>query len=304
MSRNAAYILGMLLTIIVGTLLYFNFCSECQPVLSETETSTTEQVEVETIPEPTFFPFSVQDGDYAFEVNDNFNFDISTENFNLPISENVENGIESLKSYLNENPEKIINITGLYKSDEPNNTAFPNLGKARANAVKNYLVSKGILSSQTNTSGHLLDDLIADGNTFFGPVNYSIDNRSENADEELKLLHDEILANPLVLYFETGEAAINLTAEQRQKIANISKYLDKVDDARCLVIGHTDNTGNRTTNIGLGQDRANFAKSYLVRNGIADEKIVSSSKGPDQPIASNDTEEGRSKNRRVEVTLN
>ena len=62
--------------------------------------------------------------------------------------------------------------------------------------------------------------------------------------DALKVLHDEIVANPLILYFKTGEAEIQLSSSQRQKVANIANYLDKVDDARCRIIGHSDNTGN------------------------------------------------------------
>jgi len=107
-----------------------------------------------------------------------------------------------------------------------------------------------------------------------------------------------------VLHFNTGQAAINLTAEQRQKIADISRYLDKVDGATCSVVGHTDNTGARATNIQLGQGRADFGKAYLVRNGIPDSKINASSKGPDEPIADNSTETGRAENRRTVITIN
>ena len=107
-----------------------------------------------------------------------------------------------------------------------------------------------------------------------------------------------------MLNFNTGQAAINLTPEQRQKVADISRYLDKVNDASCSVVGHTDNTGSRATNIQLGQERADFVKAYLTRNGILESKISATSQGPDSPIASNDTEEGRTKNRRTVVTLN
>ena len=54
----------------------------------------------------------------------------------------------------------------------------------------------------------------------------------------------------------------------------------------------------------LGKERAEFAKSYLMKNGIAADKIIVSSKGQSQPIATNATEEGRVKNRRTVITLN
>lgn len=303
MTKNLPYLLGMIITILIGTFFYFTYCSDCRLATAETEQVQEEIIPVKE-PEPTSFPFSVKDGEYAFDVNDNFNFDLSSSSVLMPLSENVSNGVESLKSYLLENSNKVINITGLYRSDEDNPSAFPNLGLARANAVKNYLVANGIPSVQTSIFGKLMDELLPIDNTLLGPITYEIEKGNENAGEALEALHDEIIANPLVLYFQTGQAAINLTTEQRQKVANISSYLDKVEGASCKVVGHTDNTGNRITNIGLGQERADFAKAYLVSNGISADKINTSSQGPDSPIATNATEEGRSKNRRTVVTLN
>lgn len=304
MTRNLTYLLGMIITILAGIYFYLSCCSECG---NQTVDAKTEAVKEEIVPlkEPkaTSFPFSFKDGDYAYDVQDNFNFNLSSDEFLTPLSDKVGTGINSLKDFLGANSDKIINITGLYKGDETNASAFPNLGLARANKVKNYLVSQGIPSSQTNTFGRLMDDFLPLDGTLMGPVTYEITDKAENADDELKALYDDIKANPLVLYFNTGEAAINLTPEQREKVAKISRYLDQVDGAECNVVGHTDGTGSRTTNIRLGQERADFAKAYLTRNGIPTAKINSSSQGPDDPIATNATDEGRSKNRRTVVTL-
>jgi OOP family OmpA-OmpF porin len=56
-------------------------------------------------------------------------------------------------------------------------------------------------------------------------------------------------------------------------------------------------------NTQLGQNRADFAKEYLAKNGISADRIISSSKGPDEPIADNATTEGKAKNRRTVVTI-
>ncbi|WP_245628238.1 OmpA family protein [Croceitalea dokdonensis] len=292
----------MIITIATGTFLYFSLCSDCQLAAAEPEKVIEEDAVVAT-PDPTSFPFAVADGDFELNVNDNFNFDLSNYGILVPLTENLKGGISNLVNFLKENQTKVINITGLYRSDEENPSAFPNLGLARATAVKNYLVEQGISSAQTNTFGKLMENLIPDGNTLRGPVTFNLSEGANVENEDLKALYDEIKANPLVLYFNTGEAAINLSLEQRQKVAKIARYLDKVPDAGCDVIGHTDNTGSRATNLALGKERADFAKSYLVRNGITAEKINSLSKGPDAPIASNGTEEGRSKNRRTVITL-
>ncbi|CDF81104.1 OmpA/MotB family protein [Formosa agariphila KMM 3901] len=305
MSKKAVYLLGILLTIILGTILYCNLCTTCcvqeeivaEPVVVEPKAATMN-------------PFLLNDsnGDLKLNVNDNINFKASGITILTPISSSVENAIDSLKVYLDANPLKTIGITGLYTSEETNNSAFPNLGLARANAVKNYYVSKGISSQQIDTFGTLQDSMIPDQDSvYYGPENYSISTRDESDNshlDALQLIKDEIEANPLVMYFDTAKASISLSAEQREKVAKISRYLDKVEGATTTIVGHTDNTGNADSNVVLGQERADFAKSYFIRNHIPESKITTLSKGQTEPIADNDTEDGRAKNRRTIVILN
>lgn len=301
MTKKTTNLLGIIITILAGTYFYITCCSECG--MSSQEDSQKE-VMAPVVPEATSYPFAFSDGDFTYSTNDNFNFKPSSSEIQMPVSQGVEDGISRLKSFLGENANKVINITGYYKSDEANNSAFPNLGLARANAVKNYFVTKGIPSKSINTTGALMDDLVPKDNIYLGPLGYGLDNMAADAEDKLKELYIRIKSNPLVLQFNTAEASINLTADQRQKFADISTYLDKVDGALANVTGHTDNTGQRATNIRLGQERADFAKAYLVRNGISEDKIIATSKGPDEPIASNATEEGKAQNRRTTITLN
>ncbi|WP_298504251.1 OmpA family protein [uncultured Maribacter sp.] len=301
MTKTTTNLLGIFITILAGTYFYITCCSECGATVKKEPVNETV---IPAKPTATSYPFAFSDGDYAYNDNDNYNFNASTSSILMPLSGKVEEGIASLKSFLGENASKVINITGYYKSDETNDSAFPNLGLARANSVKNHLVANGIHSTQINTFGSLKDEMVAKDNIFLGPIAYGLDNKAENVDDELQALYEKIKANPLVLHFNTAQTSINLNADQRQKVADISRYLDKVDGASANVIGHTDNTGNRNTNIILGQERADFGKAYLVRNGISETKINSSSKGPDNPVASNATEEGRAENRRTVITLN
>ncbi|QLG45520.1 OmpA family protein [Costertonia aggregata] len=300
MSKTTTNLIGILLTILAGTYFYITYCSECSVMAKE---EPKDEVVVPAVPEATSYPFAFSDGDYAYNVNDNYNFNMSSSSILMPLSQKVTDGISSLRTYLSENAEKVLNVTGYYKSDEANKSAFPNLGLARANAVKNHLAENGIPSAQINTMGLLMDDMVADGVVFKGPVSYGLDNKSEDADAEIQALYEKITTNPLVLYFNTGQAAIDLSAEQRQKVADISRYLDKVENARAKVVGHTDNKGQRASNIKLGQERADFAMGYLVQNGIPETKIITTSEGPDSPVESNATEEGRTKNRRTVITL-
>lgn len=292
----------MLITILAGTYFYITCCSSCGTAVKEEPVK--EAVVAPVTPKATSYPFAFSEGDYAYNENDNYNFSTSSSSILTPISQKVTDGITSLKGYLTKNSGKVVNVTGYYKSDETNDTAFPNLGLARANAVKNHMVENGIASNQINTMGKLMDGMIAKDGTFLGPIEYVLGGEAENAGDELQALYDKITADPLVLYFETNQAAINLSAEQRQKVADISRYLDKVPGATCSVVGHTDNVGPSAPNTRLGQGRADFAKNYLTKNGIAASKTNATSKGESQPIESNTDEAGRSKNRRTVVTLN
>jgi len=315
MSKKTSYLLGILLTIVIGTLLYWWLCCCCNCTNCEQENckykNNDEKVIVAPTPtkakEATLNPFKVEDGSFALNVKDNFNFKGSDYHLMKPISDDLKKAVTDLQAYLKDNPSKRIKIVGHYTSNEKNNSAYPNLGLARANAIKNYMMSQGVPSKIIDTYGTLKDELSPDANNiFFGPIDYEIKTIAEgdtSEADELKALRAKIIANPLVLYFKTGQSSINLTVEQRQKIADISKYLDKVDNATCLVVGHTDNTGTADGNIILGQERADFAKKYLVDNEIPTSKIIATSKGETEPIADNNTEEGKAKNRRTVVTL-
>lgn len=319
MSKKTQYLLGILLTLILGTYFYWTLCcSQCSSATNTTEIvqeAEAESQESTTVSAPTPTPvatrnaFAITDanGAFSFTSTDNFNFETSGFTPLSPIASEIDAGIAKLQTYLSENKNKSVAITGLFTSSETNTSAFPNLGIARANAVKNYMVSKGLSSKQLNTFGKLSDELIPEGTIYNGPLEYTIatadEATAEASEEELKALKAKIKANPLVLYFAFGENSIDLSEAQRQKIADIATYLDKVDDASVSVIGHTDNVGSGSANLQMGQERANFVKDYLVTNGIPETKVKAGSRGPDQPIASNNTEAGRAKNRRTVISL-
>ena len=297
-------LLGILITILAGIFLYMQLCSSCNV---STAVDTVEEA-ADTIAEPvapakTSYPFAFGDGEYAYSENDNYNFNVSSSSILMPLAQKVTDGIASLKGFLSGNDGKVINITGYFKSSETNDSAFPDLGLARANAVKNHLVENGVSSAQINTMSKLMDEMVPEDNIYYGPVEYSLGDKAADAEDEIKALYDKIKADPLVLYFDTAEASIDLSVKQRQQVADISRYLDKVENAKCDVVGYTDNEGRRRTNMKLGQERADFAKAYLMQNGIAEGKIKTDSKGQRDPVASNETEEGRAKNRRTVISI-
>ncbi|MGA2587465.1 MAG: OmpA family protein [Candidatus Aminicenantales bacterium] len=100
--------------------------------------------------------------------------------------------------------------------------------------------------------------------------------------------------------FDTGKSAIK--SESAQAIGEIAKLLQADPGLKIHVVGHTDNVGGVDGNIKLSQDRAEAVLQALVRDhGIAPDRLRSYGCGQFAPVASNDTEEGRAKNRRVEL---
>jgi outer membrane protein OmpA-like peptidoglycan-associated protein len=102
------------------------------------------------------------------------------------------------------------------------------------------------------------------------------------------------------VYFDTGKSTIK--PESAQAIGEIAKLLKADPSLKVFVVGHTDNVGAVDGNIKLSQDRAEAVLQALVRDhAIAPDRLKAHGCGQFAPVASNDTEEGRAKNRRVEL---
>jgi OOP family OmpA-OmpF porin len=125
---------------------------------------------------------------------------------------------------------------------------------------------------------------------------YTIRNALRVSASEQGLL-DQTLANRTI-EFETGSAT--LTPQGRTILDQMAAVLTKMTTKQVEIIGHTDTSGNRATNIALSQARADAVKGYLVAKGISPQQLSTLGVGPDQPIASNDTADGRARNRRIE----
>lgn len=106
---------------------------------------------------------------------------------------------------------------------------------------------------------------------------------------------------PLIIYFQHNSNEV--TQDGFDILNRVAEFLTYKPETRISVKGYTDSTGARSYNLSVSQFRANAIKSYLVGKGVAAENITAKGMGPDRPIASNDTAEGREKNRRVEIEI-
>lgn len=120
--------------------------------------------------------------------------------------------------------------------------------------------------------------------------------------------NDDVLRMPEVgkkivlegVTFKTGSA--RLAPESMFILDQAYMTLMENPEVEVEIGGHTDTKGKRSTNLKLSLARANAVKTYLVGKGIAKLRIRTKGYGPDKPVASNKTEEGRAKNRRIEFS--
>lgn len=101
--------------------------------------------------------------------------------------------------------------------------------------------------------------------------------------------------------FKTGTALLN--SSSKVILDEVASTLNDNKHLNFEVAGHTDNTGNYQYNVNLSESRANSVRDYLIIKGVESDRLTAKGYGPDKPVTSNDTREGRSSNRRVELVV-
>jgi outer membrane protein OmpA-like peptidoglycan-associated protein len=112
--------------------------------------------------------------------------------------------------------------------------------------------------------------------------------------------HEQVLILDEVL-FEINSA--HLIEAFTYQLDSLIQFLSTHQAYRVSISGHTDNTGNEDHNLSLSNARAGAVAAYVKKNNIAGHRISFEGLGSTKPIASNETEEGRKKNRRVEIIV-
>lgn len=103
------------------------------------------------------------------------------------------------------------------------------------------------------------------------------------------------------IYFDTDKYDIN--NKSKESLDKLIEIFKKYDNTDILLEGHTDNTGKAEYNMSLSEKRAKSVRDYLVDNGVSSDRFTTKWYGEEQPKHDNETAEGRSQNRRVEVGI-
>ena len=121
--------------------------------------------------------------------------------------------------------------------------------------------------------------------------------------KELKLVPIEVGRSVRLnnIFFDTGKS--ELRPESAPELDRLVTTLNESPKIVIEVRGHTDNTGSNELNAKLSQDRADAVREYFISKGIEPDRIGSKGFGESKPVATNDTDEGRQQNRRVEFVI-
>jgi len=146
-----------------------------------------------------------------------------------------------------------------------------------------------------DTDGDGIPDHLDQCPDVFGSWNYQ---GCPEVSKEVKDVLDRALKG---VNFETGRAV--LTKDSYTVLNNVVTLLKQEPTYKLKISGHTDNQGSLEHNMKLSHDRAQAVEVYLESQGISQSRFIVEGFGPVRPVASNDTEIGRAKNRRVEFMI-
>ncbi len=134
-----------------------------------------------------------------------------------------------------------------------------------------------------------------------------MDAQAEDLQDKLPNARVERLGEGIAVTFDSGILfAVDQSALQsagQQNLRDLAASLDEYEGTEVLVVGHTDSTGSDAYNQSLSERRADSARTFLIGAGLEAGRVVAVGRGEMEPIASNDTTDGRQMNRRVEVAI-
>ena len=248
---------------------------------------------------------ALEDGSaFSTTTDDNLRFMRSDYDHLMPLSTSLEGVFNKTAAYLKGHPDRSLKVIGYYTEGEKNPSTFPTLGLARANDIKAILTRLGASASQIEMADLKFksSDLTFNADTLIGGARYEFMSLVKN-DTRLSDIEKRLKDKPIILYFATNQSNLLLSDQQKQDFADLQYYLEHKEGAKSSVTGHTDNVGNLDKNNTLSRSRADFIKNYMTKIGFPADKMTAEGKGPSVPMATNETVEGRSKNRRVEVGI-
>lgn len=201
-------------------------------------------------------------------------------------------------------------LTGLFSSCDATKNANRTQKGAAIGAVAGAVVG-GVLGNNLGKGGNTALGAVIGGvvgGTVGGVIGNKMDKQAREIEQALPGAEVNRVGEGIVLVL--GENAVlfdtnksTLTSSSRANLDKLIPVFDSYADTDIVIYGYTDSTGRVAYNQTLSEQRAASVRAYLVGKGLRTSRIKTKGMGVNDPIASNETVEGRSKNRRVEFTI-
>lgn len=140
-----------------------------------------------------------------------------------------------------------------------------------------------------------------------GYIGHYMDKQAEEMRRDLQGARVDRVGEGIRITFDSGLLfdvdKYGLRDASRQNLDRLAGILAKYPDTNILIEGHTDSTGTREHNNTLSERRANSVAHYLAQLNVQSSRFSVMGYGPDQPVAANDTAQGRQQNRRVDLAI-
>ncbi len=165
----------------------------------------------------------------------------------------------------------------------------------------------GIIGSRSDNTAKGAIIGAAVGGTAGAIIGAQMDKQAQELEKELEGAEVARVGEGIQVVFDSailfGFDSAEIKPDARDNLARLAASLQEYPNTDLLIVGHTDATGPEDYNLELSERRADAAMSVLITNGVVPERVVTEGRGESEPIATNETAEGRKLNRRVEVAI-
>lgn len=197
-------------------------------------------------------------------------------------------------------------FTGCKSVKNANNTQKGVAIGATTGAIIGGILGNNLGKGGNTAMGAVIGGVV--GGAAGGVIGNKMDKQAREIEQALPGAEVERVGEGIVLVL--GENSVNfdlnkstLTAKAKANLDKLVPVFQSYADTDIVIYGYTDSTGRVEYNQTLSEQRAASVRSYLASKGLSGSRIKTKGMGVNDPIASNDTAEGRSKNRRVEFTI-
>ena len=270
-------------------------------------------------------PFIVSDGNFQTKSDNSIIFELSDWEPTIPMQ--ALSSLKSVALYLANNSEKKLILTGRFGTNELNDSDFPNNGIARAEAIKKELVSYGAPENLIEVKADSLAEMSLTCGKIMTALDFNFEKQNEIAQinpvkqTELKetktdnnISTDQVETTiktestfqedkTFIIFYKENTFKPKVDEEVDSYLKSLTKHLKEHPKYRLLLMGHTDNVGDKSKHFNFGKYRARKLRDVLLNYNIEKRRIKTDSKGSSKPLGSNSNSEGRTQNRRVEITI-